>query len=178
MKKENFTHCIRFCSLMNLFIDLLLFINEDDVDEAIECLNKGLDDFYDSDSDDGWGSRIEWHLTRKGIPYCIEYGEETPDGMDTTQAWYDYVDEIETSGKFKFEETYYSMSRFFKVVSANNNKKTAREIATQFYKWMLDMEYGSLEDYEKDIEAMAEDFAVMETVVPRMFNLLKELSDQ
>ncbi len=53
-----------------------------------------------------------------------------------------------------------------------------REVATNFYKWLIDMEYSSEENFKEDIDEMIEDFTVMQKEVPRMFNLLRDISDR
>lgn len=53
----------------------------------------------------------------------------------------------------------------------------AREVAFNFCKWLIDMEYSSKEDCENDIEEMIEDFEAMEKACPRIFNLLRDISD-
>ena len=54
----------------------------------------------------------------------------------------------------------------------------AREVAFNFYEWLIDMEYSSKEDFEDDIDEMIEDFETMEKYVPRMFNILRDISDR
>lgn len=54
----------------------------------------------------------------------------------------------------------------------------AREVAFNFYEWLIEMEYCSKEDYENDIDDMIKDFTTMETEIPRMFNLLRDISDR
>jgi hypothetical protein len=54
----------------------------------------------------------------------------------------------------------------------------AREVAFNFCEWLIDMEYSSREDCENDIDEMIEDFKTMEKACPRMFNLLRDISDR
>ena len=54
----------------------------------------------------------------------------------------------------------------------------AREVAFNFCEWLVDMEYSNKEDCENDIDEMIEDFEAMEKACPRMFNLLKDISDR
>ena len=54
----------------------------------------------------------------------------------------------------------------------------AREVAFNFYEWLIDMEYSSNEDFEDDIDEMIEDFKTMKKTCPRMFNLLRDISDR
>lgn len=54
----------------------------------------------------------------------------------------------------------------------------AREVAFSFYEWLIDNGYCSREDFEDDIGEMIEDFTVMQREVPRMFNLLRDISDR
>ena len=55
---------------------------------------------------------------------------------------------------------------------------TAREVAFNFYEWLIENEYRSQEDFEEDIDEMIEDFAVIKKEAPRMFNLLRDISDR
>lgn len=54
----------------------------------------------------------------------------------------------------------------------------ARGVAINFYNWLIDMEYCRAEDFEEDIDEMIADFAVMKKECPRMFNLLRDISDR
>ena len=54
----------------------------------------------------------------------------------------------------------------------------AREVAFNFYEWLIDMEYCNEEDFEDDIDEMIEDFETMGKYVPRMFNILRDISDR
>ena len=53
-----------------------------------------------------------------------------------------------------------------------------REVAFNFYEWLIKNEYRNAEDFEEDIDEMIEDFAVMKKKAPRMFNLLRDISDR
>lgn len=54
----------------------------------------------------------------------------------------------------------------------------AREVAMNFYEWLIENEYRDIEDFEEDIDEMIEDFEAMKRVCPRMFNLLRDISDR
>lgn len=54
----------------------------------------------------------------------------------------------------------------------------AEEVAYNFCEWLIDMGYSSKEDCEEDIDEVIEDFEVMEKACPRMFNLLRDISDR
>lgn len=54
----------------------------------------------------------------------------------------------------------------------------AREVAFNFYEWLIENEYRSQEDFEEEIDEMIEDFTVMQKECPRMFNLLRDISDR
>lgn len=54
----------------------------------------------------------------------------------------------------------------------------AKEVAIKFCEWLIDMEYSSKEDCKNDIDEMIEDFEVIEKACPRMFNLLRDISDR
>lgn len=53
-----------------------------------------------------------------------------------------------------------------------------REVAVNFYEWLIDNEYCSRENFEEDIDEMIEDFTVMQEKAPKMFNLLRDISDR
>ena len=54
----------------------------------------------------------------------------------------------------------------------------ASRLAYHFCEWLIDMEYSSKEDCEDDIEEVIEDFEAMKEACPRMFNLLRDISDR
>lgn len=54
----------------------------------------------------------------------------------------------------------------------------AREVAFNFYEWLIENEYRDQKDFEEDIDEMIEDFEVMKDEIPRMFNLLRDISDR
>ena len=56
--------------------------------------------------------------------------------------------------------------------------ENAEKVAYNFYDWLIDMEYRNPEDRTEDIEEMIEDFKVMQREAPRMFNLLRDISDR
>lgn len=53
-----------------------------------------------------------------------------------------------------------------------------REVAFNFCEWLIDMGYSSKEDCEEDIDEVIEDFEAMKEACPRMFNLLRDISDR
>ena len=53
----------------------------------------------------------------------------------------------------------------------------AENVAIKFFEWLIYMGYCGEEDFEDDIGEMMEDFSIMEKEVPRMFNLLRNISD-
>lgn len=55
---------------------------------------------------------------------------------------------------------------------------SAREVAFNFYEWLIENEYCDRESFEEDIDDMIEDFTVMKKEAPRMFNLLRDISDR
>lgn len=52
------------------------------------------------------------------------------------------------------------------------------KIAHNFYAWLIENEYRNTEDFKKDINEMVEDFEAMKEACPRMFNLLRDISDR
>lgn len=53
-----------------------------------------------------------------------------------------------------------------------------REVAFNFYEWLIDMGYCNKEDFEDDIDEMIEDFEKMFDITPRIYNLLIYISDK
>lgn len=54
----------------------------------------------------------------------------------------------------------------------------AKKVALNFYEWLIENEYRDTEDFEEDINEMIEDFEVIKNACPRMFNLLRDISDR
>lgn len=54
----------------------------------------------------------------------------------------------------------------------------AVDVANNFYDWLIDLEYASKEDKEEDLAYMVEDFTDMKIHIPRVFNLLRDISDR
>ena len=54
----------------------------------------------------------------------------------------------------------------------------SRRVAMNFTEWLVDMEYLTRQDAEDDIDEMIEDFRELEQKVPRLFNLLRDISDR
>ena len=54
----------------------------------------------------------------------------------------------------------------------------ARRVALNFFEWLVDFEYRDVEDFEEDIDEMVEDFEVIQKTAPRLFNLLRDISDR
>lgn len=57
-------------------------------------------------------------------------------------------------------------------------ESNAAKVAVSFLEWLRDMEYYSTEDIHEDIEEMIEDFEEIEIKTPKLFNLLRDLSDR
>ena len=55
---------------------------------------------------------------------------------------------------------------------------TPKEVAINFYEWLIDFVNADRESLEEDIDEMIEDFEKMYDVIPRIFNLLKDISDR
>lgn len=52
------------------------------------------------------------------------------------------------------------------------------KIANNFYDCLISLGYRDEDDKKADIYEVSEDLAKMKEVVPRMYNLLREMSDQ
>lgn len=53
-----------------------------------------------------------------------------------------------------------------------------RQIAINFYSWLIDMGYCDKEDMKLDIDDMTEDFENAFEVAPRLINLLRDISER
>lgn len=51
------------------------------------------------------------------------------------------------------------------------------EITISFYEWLIYHGYRDKDDFTEDINDMIEDFKTISETVPRLFNLLREISD-
>ena len=57
------------------------------------------------------------------------------------------------------------------------NEEQAREVAYNFYQWLIDHGYRNEEDFEEDINDICDDFVVIQKEIPRMLHLLRDISD-
>lgn len=57
------------------------------------------------------------------------------------------------------------------------NNTSAEMVARNFYNWLVDMGYSTDTDKAEDIEDVIKDFVCIEHEAPKLFNLLKNLSD-
>ena len=57
------------------------------------------------------------------------------------------------------------------------NNINAEMVARNFYNWLVDMGYSTDTDKAEDIEDVIKDFVCIEHEAPKLFNLLKNLSD-
>ena len=57
------------------------------------------------------------------------------------------------------------------------NNTNAEMVARNFYNWLVDMGYSTDTDKAEDIEDVIKDFVCVEHEAPKLFNLLKNLSD-
>jgi len=54
----------------------------------------------------------------------------------------------------------------------------ARKMAFDFAEWLINMGYNNKDDVENDIDEMIKDFETMEKMCPKMFNLLRLMTDR
>lgn len=65
-----------------------------------------------------------------------------------------------------------------RIFEAEFYESNTVKVAVSFLEWLRDMEYYSIEDVHADIEETIEDFEELEIKIPRLFNLLRDLSDR
>ena len=59
-----------------------------------------------------------------------------------------------------------------------NNIAEVRRVTINFYNWLVDFEYRDIEDFEEDYEDMVKDMVTIQKTAPRLFNLLRDISDR
>lgn len=52
------------------------------------------------------------------------------------------------------------------------------EVACNFIDWLVENEYSTFEEGLEDQNEMVEDFMILEEKVPRLFNLLRDITDR
>lgn len=57
------------------------------------------------------------------------------------------------------------------------NKNNAEKVACDFYEWLTEMGYVDADDKTEDIEDVIKDFICIEHQAPKLFNLLRVLSN-
>ena len=53
----------------------------------------------------------------------------------------------------------------------------AEKVACDFYDWLVEMQYCSVEDEIEDIEDVIKDFRTIQQQAPKLFNLLRCISN-
>lgn len=64
-----------------------------------------------------------------------------------------------------------------KIRKENIMNSNAENVACNFYDWLIRMGYSDYYDRAEDIEDMKKDFVAIEHKAPRLFNLLRVLSN-
>lgn len=63
-----------------------------------------------------------------------------------------------------------------------SRKKTddilTKKVANNFYDWLIDLGYRDTEDKEEDFKEVLKDFTKVKEVAPRLFNLIRDISDR
>ena len=52
------------------------------------------------------------------------------------------------------------------------------EVACNFNDWLVDNGYLTFDEGIEDLEDMVNDFGILEKKIPRLFNLLRDISDR
>ena len=53
-----------------------------------------------------------------------------------------------------------------------------RRVAMNFVEWLTEQEYITAEEAEEDIDEMIADFALLQKKIPRLFNILRDITDR
>ena len=53
-----------------------------------------------------------------------------------------------------------------------------KRVANNFYDWLIDLDYRDKDDKKEDIADVLEDLTKVKEVAPKLFNLIKEISDR
>lgn len=56
-------------------------------------------------------------------------------------------------------------------------KYDAKNVACNFYDWLIEMQYCDIEDKQEDIEDIINDFRTIQKDAPKLFNLLRCISN-
>lgn len=99
--------CIRYYSFTNGFMDMLVYVDEEHTQAALECLERGFKGFYENDCYDLCvGDCVEGQLNKMNIPFIIEYPELDEDG-DPVEEWEEFVQAEFHSGKYNVVAKHY-----------------------------------------------------------------------
>lgn len=53
-----------------------------------------------------------------------------------------------------------------------------RRVAMNFAEWLTEQEYITAEEAEEDIDEMIADFTLLHNEIPRLFNILRDITDR
>lgn len=88
---------IHYGSIMNPWMDCLIFVPKKHVDAAFKAIKKGDDNFWNYQFE-AYGDCLEAALREAMVPYEIQYAETTEDS--TTEKWDEYVATLGLCGTF------------------------------------------------------------------------------
>ena len=79
MKRTGYVTQRRVClvySELNMFMDCIVLVDEEDLDDAADVINEAIDQWHNEDSCECWGDVIERALRDDGISYEIYFKDE------------------------------------------------------------------------------------------------------
>lgn len=99
--------CIHYQSIMNDWMDCLVYVPESIAEKAMEAVKKGVEMFFaDDNAGEPYGDCIERELTAEDIPYLIEYGEYDEDTDEPYPSWTHHISEVEDCSGLKILEVF------------------------------------------------------------------------
>lgn len=84
-------------SIMNPFIDFVVFVPVEQIDDCVQACRKGMDEFWE-DVCDGYGDLVEYWLHETNVSYEIFYAELLLDESDVTLNWEEAIKNLDKSG--------------------------------------------------------------------------------
>ena len=97
MEKYPNWKAIQVCSIMNPWIDCVVFVPPAYVQFAKELCELGMNDFWDSEFE-AYGDCLEFRLQDEDVPHEIVFGELNWDESNTTEEWDDATIALSRAG--------------------------------------------------------------------------------
>ena len=72
---------LRWYSIMNPWLDFVVFVREEESTKATNIITKAMDDYWESDNE-AYGDLVEFRLKKANIPFWILYYPADDDAGD------------------------------------------------------------------------------------------------